>query len=227
MKKAYFFTIITTIAVLLIGCGRKDSQSSSLSNEEQTSYILRDTAIYGFCAEGSAMNTLQIITDAGDTITVSTVKAREKDKVIGGYAIGDEIALIANADTTQALLVINKSLLNGDWVMPNPLDGSNETGVRILRGGVAESIDQSSVIYKTWRIFNGKLQFIITREDGIDMEELLTYDIIKLSDEVLVLQATDDDKELFEYTHPKGEEYTEKDLNGIVLDEGYDDEFDM
>ena len=147
MKKAYFFTIITTIAVLLIGCGRKDSQSSSLSNEEQTSYILRDTAIYGFCAEGSAMNTLQIITDAGDTITVSTVKAREKDKVIGGYAIGDEIALIANADTTQALLVINKSLLNGDWVMPNPLDGSNETGVRILRGGVAESIDQSSVIY--------------------------------------------------------------------------------
>jgi hypothetical protein len=118
-------------------------------------------------------------------------------------------------------------MLNGDWVMPNPMDGSHEMGVRFLRGGVAESIDQSTVVYKSWRIFNGQLQFTITREDGIDAEEILVYDIIKLTDNELTLRATDEDQETFEYTHPAGEEYTEEDLNGVVLDEGYDDEFDM
>jgi hypothetical protein len=118
-------------------------------------------------------------------------------------------------------------MLNGDWVMPNPMDGSNETGVRILRGGVAESIDQSTIVYKSWRIFNGQLQFTITWEDGIDAEEILVYDIIKLTDNELTLRSTDEDQETYVYTHPAGEEYTEEDLNGVVLDEGYDDEFDM
>lgn len=226
MKKTIFFPVIIA-ALLMMACGNNKTQPSASNNEEEISYVLRDTAIYGFCAEGSAMNTLQIITDIGDTITVSTAKARDKELVLGGYAVGDEIALIANADTTQALMVINKSMLNGDWVMPNPLDGSDETGFRILRGGVAESIDQSSIIYKSWRIFNGRLQFTITREDGIDMEEYLVYDIVKLTDESLVLRATDEDNELFEYTRPGGEEYTENDLKGIELDEGYDEEIDM
>ena len=53
------------------------------------------------------------------------------------------------------------------------------------------------------------------------------YDIIKLTDNELTLRSTDEDQETYEYTHPAGEEYTEEDLNGVVLDEGYDDEFDM
>lgn len=226
MRK-FLYLVILAAGTAFIGCGSKGAQQSNTPDDDQINYVLRDTAIYGFCAEGSAMNTLQIITDAGDTITVSTLRAQEKGKVLGGYAVGDEIALIANKDTTQAILVINKSMLNGDWVMPNPMDGSNETGVRILRGGVAESIDQSSIIYKSWRIFNGQLQFTVSREDGIDMEEIFVYDIIKLTTDELIIKSADEDQETFEYCRPKGEEYTEEDLNGVELDEGYDDEFDM
>jgi hypothetical protein len=226
MRKS-IFAIALVIITSAVSCGPKGSQSNNSSDEEKVDYVLRDTAIYGFCAEGSAMNTLQIITDGGDTITVSTAKANDKGRILGGYAIGDEIALIANADTTQAISVINKSMLNGDWVMPNPMDGSNETGVRILRGGIAESIDQSTIVYKSWRLFNGRLQFTLTREDGIDMEELVTYDIIKLTATEMVLRSTDEEQETFEYARPAGEEYTEEDLNGVVLDEGYDDEFNM
>lgn len=226
MRKILYIVALV-VCTAFIGCGSKGTQSQNAADEDQINYLLRDTAIYGFCAEGSAMNTLQIITDAGDTITVSTLRAQEKGKILGGYAIGDEMALIANKDTTEAILVINKSMLNGDWVMPNPMDGSNETGVRILRGGVAESIDQSSIVYKSWRIFNGQLQFTVTREDGIDMEEIIVYDIVKLTADELVLRSTDEDQETFEYGRPKGEEYTEEDLNGVELDEGYDDEFDM
>ena len=225
MKKIFLIITLITI-ILLTSCGQKGTQQN-VADEKQIDYVLRDTAIYGFCAEGTAMNTLQIITDGGDTITVSTARANDKGRILGGYAIGDEIALIANADTTQAIMVINKSMLNGDWVMPNPMDGSNETGVRILRGGVAESIDQSTIVYKSWRIFNGRLQFTLTREDGIDMEEVVLYDIIKLTNNELVLKSTDEEQETFEYTRPHGEEYTEDDLNGVEIDEGIDDEFNM
>lgn len=225
MKKCLFSVMVA--AAMMTACKNGSQQPQMSSDEDQMSYVLRDTTIYGFCAEGSAMNTLQIITDAGDTISISTARAREKNKVFGGYAVGDEIAVIANADTTQAVLVINKSMLNGDWVMPNPLDGSNEMGIRIMRGGAAESIDQSTIVYKSWRIFNGKLQVVATREDGIDMEEYQDFDLVKLTADSLVLRSNDEENEVLEYGHPHGEEYTEDDLKGIIIDEGLDDEYNM
>lgn len=225
MKK--FLLTMMVAAAMFTACKNNNQQPQVNSGEDQMSYVLRDTTIYGFCAEGSAMNTLQIITDAGDTINISTARAREKNMIFGGYAIGDEMAVIANADTTQAIIVINKSMLNGDWVMPNPLDGSNEMGIRILRGGAAESIDQSTIVYKSWRIFNGQLQIVATREDGIDMEEYQIFDFVKLTADTLVLKTNDEESEVLEYGHPHGEEYTDDDLHGIILDEGLDDEYNM
>ena len=215
--------------MLISSCYKTDKRVSFDNNnyEEQSSYVIRDTTIYGFCTSKSTASRLQIITDAGDTIAVSTTYAKAKGRILGGYEAGDEMALIANSDTTEAIFIINKSLLHGDWVMPNPIDGSSETGVKILRGGIAESIDQSSIVYKSWRIFNGQLQFVITREDGIDMEEYLVYDIIALTNEKLILKTTDEEKEEMEYSHPMGEEYTEADLNGVIIDEGIDDEYNM
>ena len=218
---------MTVAAAMFTACKNNNQSPQTNSGEDQMQYVLRDTTIYGFCAEGSAMNTLQIITDAGDTINISTARAREKSKIFGGYAIGDEMAVIANADSTQAIIVINKSMLNGEWVMPNPLDGSNEMGIRILRGGAAESIDQSTIVYKSWRIFNGQLQVVATREDGIDMDEYQNFDFVKLTADSLVLRTTDDENELLEYGHPHGEDYSDDDLKGIVIDEGLDDEYNM
>lgn len=226
MKKSFYLLMFATLGCIW-SCDNKGGQNNISSSEDQAAYILRDTTIYGFCADGSSMNTLQIITDAGDTINVSTTMAQQKDRVLGGYAVGDEMAVIVNRDSTQAICIINKSMLHGDWVMPNPIDGSSEMGMRILRGGVAESIDQSTVVYKSWRIFNGQLQFTVTREDGIDMEEYQIYEILKLTADSLRVKSLDEDGEIYEYGHPRGEEYTEEDLNGVVLDEGLDDEFNM
>jgi hypothetical protein len=103
--------------------------------------------------------------------------------------------------------------------MPNPIDGSSETGIRILRGGLAESIDQSSIVYKSWRLFNGKLQIQATREDGIDMEEFQVFSIVKLTADSLVIA---DEEDTYEYSHPSKND--DEDLD-IDLDEGYDDEF--
>lgn len=225
MKKFLFaIAAFTAITAAMTSCNGRQPANNNGGDDWRVNNILKDTTIYGFCGDGSAMNTLQIITDAGDTISINVEAARTSNNVLGGYAVGDEMAVLANADSTEALLVINKSMLNGDWVMPNPLDGSSENGLRILRGGAAESIDQSSIVYKSWRIFNGKLQIVATREDGIDMEEYLRFDILKLTPDSLVIRADDEDKDIFEYGHPTGDEYGDL---GITLDDGSADEFDM
>ena len=219
MKKILIF--IATMA-LTASCGKKGQQADNQQdyNEEKVEYILRDSTVYGFCGEGSAMNTLQLITDTGDTLTVNLERCRNKDRVMGGYAVGDEMAVMVNADSTEALLVINKSVLHGDWVMPNPIDGSSETGIRILRGGLAESIDQSSIVYKSWRLFNGKLQIQATREDGIDMEEYMLFNFVKLTPDSLVIRDEDD---TYEYTHPTPDDDELED--GVNYDSGDESDY--
>lgn len=215
MKK----TLVIIIAALLtIGCGgsKKSGVVEDLENEDELN-AFRDSTIYGFCTDGSKGDFLQIITDAGDTLNINIANAKENGDVLGGYSRGDEMAIITNQDSTIALLVINKSALLGNWIMPNPIDGSSETGISIRRGGSVESIDQTAVVYKSWRIYNGKLQFTATREDGVELDETFVYTIKRITPDSLIIQ---DAEETFEYS--RQQEEVEEDL-GVELDEGDDD----
>lgn len=207
-------------AMLLASCG--ESLNKKVPFEEvNIAEVVRDTMLYGFCGEGSAMNTLQIITDANDTITLNVAAAKDKNMVFGGYAVGDEMAVAVDKDTTMATMVINKSALHGNWVQPNPIDGSSETGISILKGGTAESIDQSSIVYKSWRLFNGKLQVVATRNDGIDLEEVLEFTIKKVTPDSLIIADSEDTYEYSRQTFKP-----EEDL-GIELDEGSEEDFSI
>ena len=117
-------------------------------------------------------------------------------------------------------MVINKSMLHGEWIMPNPIDGSSETGIRILRGGLAESIEQSSIVYKSWRIINGQMQVQATREDGIDMEEYMLFNFVKLTPDSLVIRDEDD---TYEYTHPTPDDDELED--GVNYDSGDESDY--
>ncbi len=186
--------------------------------EVNISAVEKDTMIYGFCTSGTTKDRIHIITDAGDTLMLRVASARQDSLVIGGYATGDEVAVAVNADTTEATMVVNKTALYGNWVMPNPIDGSSVMGMSILKGGMAESIDQSEVLYKSWRLFNGKLIFVIMREDGIGNEETMWLTIKKLTRDSLIVK---DDEETMEYSRPKPVE----DDTDIELDDGMDDFF--
>ena len=215
MKKTVIFVMA---AILAIGCGgsKKANFSEDLEAEEELD-AYRDSTIYGFCTDKSTGDILQIITDAGDTLNINVANARENGDIKGGYNKGDEMAVVANGDSTIALLVINKTALLGNWVMPNPIDGSSETGISIRRGGSVESIDQNAIIYKSWRIYNGKLQITATREDGVDVDETFIYSIKRITPDSLVIQ---DAEETFEYS--RQQEVVEEEL-GIELDNGDDD----
>lgn len=205
------------VVALLSGCIEKEKHVPF--EEVNMGTVVIDTMVYGFCARGSGPSALKIVTDAGDTLLLRVGKARQDSLVKGTYALGDELAVTVNADTTEATMVVNKSALYGNWVMLNPIDGSSKMGVSILKGGTAESIDQSEVIYKSWRLFNGKLVLVLTREDGIGDEETQMFTIKRLTRDSLIIADGDD---LYEYGR---KELDVEDNLDIELDDGMADFF--
>ena len=156
--------------------------------------------VYGICGEASAMNTLQLITDTGDTLNLSIENAKEENQVFGGYSVGDKMAVYMKKDSEQPLMVVNETTLMGNWIMPNPIDGSSTLGIMIKDGGIAESINQPTIIFKTWKIVNGQLEITLVREGGGDEEETNCYSMEKLDADSLIFYGPED---RFEYGREK------------------------
>ena len=220
--------MMTAAAVFALGsCGGKQQQQTAevdQDSENTEELVPRDKTIYGICTDGSAMNTLEMITDSGDTLRLSLTKANEAGKVLGGMQVSDRMAVVADKTGKEAEIVINLNTLLGDWVMPDPLDGSDEIGIRIKEGGVAESIDQSTIIYRTWKIFNGELEILLVREGGGDEEEENRYEILTLGADTLAyrtLNKPKDEIETFEYKRWK--EKPKVDLHGLELEDTNDE----
>ena len=167
------------------------------------------------------MNVLQLVTDTGDTLMIDLSAAQDKGKVFGGLQVGDRMAVLPNADKTAAEIAINQSTLLGNWVMPNPLDGSDEVGIRIKEGGIAESIDQMSIVYRTWRLERGQLEIVLVRDGGSEEEEVYLYDLVKLGPDSLVYKDNDD---TFEYGRQRPKEEYGKD---VKLEDASIDDFKM
>jgi hypothetical protein len=219
MKKLLFFSILPALTVILGSCGNK-TEKVPFDNGDSAYSAMADPTLFGVCGIETSMNTLQLITDTGDTLQLDLTKAHEENKVFGGLQSGDRMAVLANSDNTEALMVVNQAALLGNWVMPNPIDGSDEVGISIKEGGIAESIEQSVIIYKTWKLTRGKLEIVSVREGGTEEEETNLYDIIKLTPDSLVYKDAED---TFEYSRQKPKEHY-----GLDVDlEDAQDEFFM
>lgn len=228
MRKSLFIGMMVAGIMMLGSCGGGSKPQQSMVYEEDSTdiedVVPRDKTIYGLCGPATAMNTLEVLTDSGDTLHLSITTAQEAGQVFGGLQSGDRLAIMANADKTVATKVINLNTLLGDWVMPDPLDGSDEIGIRIKEGGVAESIDQSTIIYRTWKIFNGELEILLVREGGGDEEEENRYEILALGADTLAyrtLNKPKDEIETFEYKRWK--EKPKVDLHGLELEDTNDE----
>jgi hypothetical protein len=227
-KSSLLLLVAAVGTLILAGCGGNKNQQviSTEENEDVKVWLNEDSTVYGLCGDGSAMNTLQLITDTGDTLNLSVTDAKEQNHVLGGYNVGDRMAVLTDRQRTKATLVINESALLGNWVMPNPIDGSDETGISIREGGVAESIAQTSIIFRTWRITNGLLELVSIREGGADDEETNLYEILCLGNDSLVYKTVGkprEEEETFEYSRQQLHERVEK----IKLEESSFDDFQM
>ena len=202
MKKLSFLCILSALIVLFGSCGNS-SQKVPFDSGDSAYSAKADPTLFGVCGVETSMNTLQLITDTGDTLMLDLTVARDKDQVFGGLQVGDRMAVIANDEHTGAIMVVNQAALLGNWVMPNPIDGSDEVGISIKEGGIAESIEQSAIIYKTWKLTRGKLEIVLVREGGTEEEETYLYDIVKVTPDSLVFKDAED---TFEYSRQKPKE---------------------
>lgn len=202
MKKLSFLCVVSALIVLFGSCGNK-TEKVPFDNGDSAYAAKDDPTLFGVCGVETSMNTLQLITDTGDTLQLDLTNARDNEKVLGGLQVGDRMAVIANDDCTEAVIVINQAALLGNWVMPNPIDGSDEVGICIKEGGIAESIEQSTIIYKTWKLTRGKLEIVLVREGGTEEEETYLYDLVKLTPDSLIYKDADD---TFEYSRQKPKE---------------------
>ena len=75
-------------------------------------------------------------------------------------------------------------------------------------------------MYKSWRIINGQMQVQATREDGIDMEEYMLFNFVKLTSDSLVIRDEDD---TYEYTHPTPDDDELED--GVNYDSGDESDY--
>lgn len=222
MKKLCVMTIVAAAILMLGSCGNK-SQQVPFDSGDSLDLANVDPTVYGVCGEGTAMNTLQLITDTGDTLTLDISQAQENKQVFGGLQTGDRMAVVPNGEKTAASIVVNQATLLGNWVMPNPIDGSDEVGISIKEGGIAESIDQSSIVYKTWRLINGKLEIVLVREGGSEEEETYLYDLVLLGADSLVYKDAED---TFEYTRQKPKPRDGKEME-VQLEESSMEDFKM
>lgn len=196
MKKISVLLIVAAAILTMGSCGNKTPQVP-FDNGDSADLANADPTIYGISGEATTMNMLQLITDTGDTLSFDLSYANEKEQVFGGLQTGDRMAVIPNANKKEAMKVINQTTLLGNWVMPNPLDGSDEVGIRIKEGGIAEGIEQTTLSYRTWRLTHGMLEIVLVQEDGSGEEEVNLYEIVKLGADSLVFKNTED---LYEYT---------------------------
>ncbi len=219
MKKIWIVVMLAAAVVMTMSsCGGKTQQVPFDNGDSTDMSAMQDPTIYGVCGEGSAMNTLQIVTDLGDSIVLDLNYARENNQVFGGLQAGDRMAVVPNSKKTEALIVVNQADLLGNWVMPNPLDGSDEVGFRIKEGGILEGIEQSSLTFKTWRLVRGKLETVAVREGGGEEEEVNIYDLVKLTPDSLILKDNDD-------TYEYGRQQVKKPLSDIKLEEASADDY--
>ena len=219
MKKiAIVMTLVAAVVITMSSCGGK-SQPVPFDNGDSTDMsAMQDPTIYGVCGEGTAMNTLQVINDLGDTIQLDITYARDNNQMFGGLHAGDRMAVIPNAKKTEALIVINQAALLGNWVMPNPLDGSDEVGFRIKEGGIVEGIEQTTLTYKTWRLVRGKLEIVDVREGAGEEEEVTLYNLVRLTPDSLILK---DNEDIYEY----GRQQLKKPDSDIKLEEASEDDY--
>ena len=155
MKKSMKGLVVVVLTTFLVmGCvDRKPKQvaDKDAASVEETN---NDFTVYGVCGDGTAMHTLQIISDAGDTLMyMLNTDGDVISDVQGGLMVGDRLAIVgvqANGERV-AQKVINLTTLLGKW-------SSLDKNFEIQEGGGVQSfVKAESNPWTTWKILNGKL----------------------------------------------------------------------
>ena len=144
------------LVLVLAACDVKKKQQIEDTDEVAE---VNDTTVYGVCGEGTSMHSLEIITDAGDTLVYTLLsqdvetEVETPSDVQGGLMAGDKMAVTGHktADELVADMVINVTSLLGHWT-------SIDKNFTIEEGGTVRSaVKAETNPWTSWKILNGSL----------------------------------------------------------------------
>lgn len=161
------------LVLMLAACDAKKKQQIEDTDEVVE---VNDTTVYGVCGEGTSMHSLEIITDAGDTLVYTLLsqdaetEVETPSDVQGGLMAGDKMAVTGHktADELVADRVINVTSLLGHWT-------SIDKNFTIEEGGTVHSaVKAETNPWTYWKILNGSL--LLNRDtfaiDGLSADSL-------------------------------------------------------
>lgn len=161
------------LVLMLAACDAKKKQQIEDTDEVVE---VNDTTVYGVCGEGTSMHSLEIITDAGDTLVYTLLsqdaetEVETPSDVHGGLMAGDKMAVTGHktADELVADRVINVTSLLGHWT-------SIDKNFTIEEGGTVHSaVKAETNPWTSWKILNGSL--LLNRDtfaiDGLSADSL-------------------------------------------------------
>lgn len=149
-KSALAYCLIAL--ALLAGC-KSNRKKNMVITQRPAPATEVDSTVYGKCGMGTAMNTLELITDGGDTVSYQLSQANSDNQVIGGLAVGDRMAIVGTKDNDGeyvAQKVINLTSLLGRW-------SNISESFEICEGGLVKSNMKEPTPRTEWKICNGKL----------------------------------------------------------------------
>lgn len=155
-KKLYFLAALFLAASFaLTGCKNKPQPQETPTEKIEDQQAEQDSTIYGVCGDGTMMHTLELISDAGDTLTFALPDTEDgSNPVVGGLLAGDRLAVVkgpAVDGEETAKKVINLTTLQGKWT-------SIDKNFEILEGGeVKSNVEAEKNPWTAWKILNGKL----------------------------------------------------------------------
>jgi len=161
MKRLLYLALVG--AMVLASCENKrptergndvDTDTFALPEE-----VVVDTTIYGECGMNTAMHTLELITEQGDTLTYAY-----DNEAQGGLSVGDKLAVIGQQsnDGTVAQKIINLTSLMGKW-------SDLQRSIELKNDGSVVSNIKEPRPYVNWTICNGQL---VLSSDTFDIEQI-------------------------------------------------------
>lgn len=167
-RKTIHAVLLTLVAAALAGLGACKDKAPSEPIVADTLMAdtteVADTTLYGRCGDGTAMHTLELVTDHGDTLYFG-INNDSTAAVRGGLSVGDRLAVLPGLmldGERQAGLVVNLTTLLGKWTA---LDKNFE----LQEGGVVVSNVTEPKPLTEWKICNGRL---VLSADTFDVYEL-------------------------------------------------------
>lgn len=156
MKKITLICLAALVtAFAMTGCKGKSTKTTTESKDSVKAETTSDSTIYGVCGDGTSMNVVQLVTDAGDSIEFELPQTDDgTEAVLGGLLAGDRLAVIAGGTMDGmrvAKKVINLTTLQGKWT-------SLDKNFEILEGGTVKSnVQAEKNPWTSWKIVNGEL----------------------------------------------------------------------